>query len=391
MTADPPASAGFLEPPLDDRGGRDAGALPGRQRPESGGWRGLLRWSATDAPVALLLTAGIAAGPQGINLLPSAALSLLDAIVPVALAALGALVGLSVGDRRLGDARLLAAAGSASLVTVLVIAAGFGAAVTGALSPLAPASWILLLAGGICGATSLTLPSDEASGPQNAATRFVELGVLLPIAGGGILLAWLGADTALSAAGRLWHACAATLAVAAAAWLLLTTVRTEVEERIYAASALLLVGGVAVALSFSALFGGVIAGLVWRLAGRHPRETVQRDVLFLQHPLLVLVLLVAGARADLSPMTLGIGAVYVALRITGQLAAGVVGRRIIGSGAPRDLGREGLPPGVFGVGFALNVLGAAGADGSLLLSVVVVGTIGSAIVGAFLPPRSGNP
>lgn len=387
MTADPPASSAFLEPPLDDRGG-DAGSLAGRQGREPGGWRGLLRWSATDAPVALLLTAGVAAGPQGINLLSAAVLSLLDAIVPVALAALGALVGLNVGDRRLGDARLLAAAGSASFATVIVIAAGLGAAVTGSMSPLTQSSWILLLAGGICGATSLTLPSDEASEPQSAARRFVELGVLLPIAAGGILLASLGADSAMGAAGRLLHACAATLAVAAAAWLLLTKVRTETEERIYAASALLLVGGVAVALSFSALFGGVLAGLVWRLAGRHPRETVQRDVLFLQHPLLVLVLLVAGARADLSPMTLAIGAVYVALRVTGHLAGGAVARRIIGISAPRDLGRDGLPPGVFGVGFALNVILVAGADGSLLLSVVVVGTIGSAIVGALLPSRS---
>ena len=388
MTADPPASSPFLEPPIDARRIGDAGLQPVTQGREPGGWRGLLRWSATDAPVALLLTAGIAAGPQGINLTSSAVLSLLDAIVPVALAALGALVGLTVAGRRLGDARWLAAASSASLVTIIVIAAGFGAAVSGSMSPMTQSAWILLLAGGICGATSLTLPSEDASEPRSAARRFVELGVLLPIAAGGLLLAWLGAGTIIGAGGRLLHASAATMAVAAAAWLLLTKVRTETEERIYAAAALLLVGGVAVALSFSALFGGVVAGLVWRLAGRHPRETVQRDVLFLQHPLLVLVLLVAGARADLSPMTLAIGVVYVALRVTGQLAAGIVACRIIGSSAPRDLGREGLPPGVFGVGFALNVIGADGVDGSLLLTVVVVGTIGSAIVGAFLRSRS---
>ena len=49
-------------------------------------WRRSLGWSATSAPVALLLVAGITFGPHGINLLSPAALSLLDPGVPVALA-----------------------------------------------------------------------------------------------------------------------------------------------------------------------------------------------------------------------------------------------------------------------------------------------------------------
>jgi Kef-type K+ transport system membrane component KefB len=170
--------------------------------------------------------------------------------------------------------------------------------------------------------------------------------------------------------------------------LLLTRASSETEERVFAVSALLLVGGVAAALSLSALFGGLVAGLLWRYTGRHPRETIRRDVLFVQHPLLVLVLLVAGARADLSSSTLALGVGYVVLRVAGQLAAGRVARRVAGVNALRDLGLHLLPPGVFGVGLALNAVSVVGADTSMLLAAVVVGTIGSELVAVLLPPRS---
>jgi sarcosine oxidase gamma subunit len=100
------------------------------------------------------------------------------------------------------------------------------------------------------------------------------------------------------------------------------------------------------------------------------------------------VLLVAGARAELSSAALALGVGYVVLRVAGQLAAGTVARRVLGAGAPRDLGLHLLPPGVFGVGFALNGVSVVGADASMLLAVVVVGTIGAELVAALLPPRS---
>src|SRR3990172_7892179 len=85
-----------LDGPVDDARGQALGP-DGR---ESRSWRRSLGWSATSAPVALLLVTGIAFGPQGISLLSPAVLSFLDPVVPVALAALGVLLGLGVGDRR---------------------------------------------------------------------------------------------------------------------------------------------------------------------------------------------------------------------------------------------------------------------------------------------------
>jgi hypothetical protein len=79
---------------------------------------------------------------------------------------------------------------------------------------------------------------------------------------------------------------------------------------------------------------------------------------------------------------------YVALRAAGQLAAGSVSSRVAGVIGLRDLGLHLLPPGVFGVGFALNAVSIVGADASMLLAVVVVGTIGSELVAILWSPRS---
>ena len=273
-------------------------SLPGPFDDPSRRWRRLMVWSATSTPVALLLSAGVAFGPLGINLLPAPTMPLLDAAVPVALAGLGVLVGLSVGDGRADAGPTFKAASLAAAVTILVVAAGFGA-VAFATLPVSSPFWILILAGGICAATSLTLPADDPLEPRSSVTRVIELGVLLPIVAGGLLLAWLATDTPAGVAILVVQACGVTLALAGAAWLLLTRTSSETEERVFAVAALLLVGGAAAALSSSALFGGLVAGGFWRYAGRHPRTTISRDVLFVQHPLLVLVLLMAGARAEL--------------------------------------------------------------------------------------------
>ena len=361
------------------------GQVLGPDGRSSRSWRRLLVWSATSAPVGLLLTAGIAFGPRGINLLSPATLPFLDPVVPVALAALSVLVGLGVGGR--ADRRVFGAACLVAAVTMIVVSAGFAVAILGPMSSMAPPASTLILISGICAATSLTLPAGNPLEPRGTASRVIELGVLLPIVAGGLTLAWLHTGSSAGAALLVAQACGVTVALAAAGWLLLTRASSETEERVFAVSALLLVGGVADALSLSALFGGLVAGVFWRYAGRHPRETIGRDVLFVQHPLVVLVLLVAGARADLSSASLALGVGYVVLRVVGLLAGGTMARHVAGGNAPRDLGLYVLPPGVFGVAFALNAVSIVGADASMLLAAVVVGTIGSELVAPLFPPR----
>ncbi len=364
-----------------ETGPGDAGADP---RPH--GWRQILGWSGSSAPVAVLLLAGIGLGPRGINLL-SPVMPLLDPSVPVALAALGVLVGLGLGDRRTDERRLFFAAGLHSLVIMLVVSGGV-AAVAMTVTPLEPPMfWTVILVCGICAATSLTLPSGDPLEPRTPVRRLQELGVLLPILAGGLALAWIRAGTPLAALTLIAQASGVTIMLALAAWLLLGRASSETEERVFAVSALLLVSGVADALSLSALLGGLIAGVFWRFAGRQPRETIRRDVLFVQHPLLVLVLLLAGARAELSSASLLLGAGYLGARLIAQLAGCALTHRVAGASTPGELRLHLLPPGVFGVAFALNAVSVLGAEASIAHAAVVAGTIGSELVAVVMRTR----
>lgn len=343
-------------------------------------WRDLLVWSASSAPVALLLVAGVALGPDGANLLSTAVLSALEPVVPIAVAGLGVLVGLNVGERRPDDRHGFAAAALGAVTTMAVVAAGFAIFARLVATPLGTESWPMIVSAGICAASSLTLPAANPLDPRSAVARIAGLGVLVPIVAGGFLLAGLRSDSPAQALLLVVQVSGITLALAAAAWLLLTRVSSPTDERVTALSALLLIGGVGEALSLSSLFSGLIAGVFWRYAGGRPRDSIGRDVLFVQHPLLVLVLLVAGARADFSAPVLALGAAYLVLRVAGQLAGGIVTGRTADIDASRDLMPLLLRPGVFGVAFALNVASASAPGAPTLLAVVVAGTIASELV-----------
>jgi hypothetical protein len=340
--------------------------------------------------VALLLLSGLAFGPHGAKLLSAALLSALDPVVPIAVAVLGVLVGLSVGDRQPDDGRVFAAAVLGAVTSMIVVSTGFAAVVLSATSPPAANSWGLIVAAGICAASSLALSAANPLELRSVTTRLVGLGVFVPIVIGGFLLARLGVGASTGAFVLVAEASGVTLALAAAAWLLLSRVSSDTEERVIAVSALLLIGGVGEALSLSALFSGLVAGLFWRYAGGRPRDSIGRDVLFVQHPLLVLVLLVAGARAELSLTSLGLGMAYLALRLVGQLAGATAAGRAARVNPPRDVVLHFISPGVFGVAFALNAASAIDQGGSVLLAAVVVGTIGSELVTRFLSPWSAS-
>jgi hypothetical protein len=342
-------------------------------------------WSATSAPIAFLLLAGIALGPQGINLLSSSLVASLDPVIPVALATFGVLIGLAVGDRRTSAGRVIGAACLDNAVTTFAVAAGMAVVMTtGALG--AEFSWPLLVALAICASTSLTLPAGTHLEPRSTATRISELGVVFPIISGGFLLAWSGTHNAWAAAVLLAQASGLTLILAIATWLLLTRTSSEMEQRVISVAALLLVGGAAGALALSALFGGWVAGVSWRSVGPTPRELITRGILFVQHPILVLVLLMAGARAEISTATIIVGTIYVVVRAVAKLAAATFVNRLAADDA-RELEGRLLSPGVYGVAFALNVLSVGGPEASWLLASVVVGTIGSELV-ALLIARS---
>lgn len=347
----------------------------------------LASWSASSVPVASLLLVGLGLGPRGLSLLSPGVLSLLDPAIPVALAALAALVGMSLPLRERTDGRVLVMAIASAGITTLVVAG----AVLLVLPPLLVERSIPLpmLAGalGLCAASSLAVPGQNTAARRSAFRRLADLEVVLPIVAGGALLGILHDGWATSAFIRASLAVIMTVLLSGGAWLLLARATSESEQRVFALAAMLLIGGIADYLSLSALFVGVVAGTVWLLAGGQPRESLHRDTLYIQHSLIVLILVVAGARADLSLASFALAVAYLALRTTGRLLGASVASRLSGAREPRLAGLQLLSPGMFGVALALDLNRSAGTSANVLLSTVVLGTIGSEIVAALWRPR----
>jgi hypothetical protein len=356
--------------------------------PQSGprSWRRLLQWSATSVPVGLLLLSGIAMGPQGLSVLSSETLALLAPAIPVALVTLGVLLGLSV---RIGaEPRDIAGAATVeAALTIAVVWGGFAALAAEYPPALGTSTAVLAAAAGIAAASSLTLPTSDPLEPRSAATRLLEVDGLLAVLAGAAVLAWVHAGSVGGAVLALAAAFGVVVGVAIAARLLLTAAASETEERVITMAVLLLVGGVAHALSMSALSLGVVAGVCWRSVARRAVEAIRRDVLFVQHPLLVLVLIVAGASASVAPLPLALGAAYAVLRTVSRLAAGAAITRARGDRLHPTLGRYLLPPGVFGVAFALNAASMWGTSAAVLLDTVVAGTIAAELIAFVLPAR----
>ncbi len=334
------------------------------------------RWSLTRLPMAPLLLVGLVLGPQGLALLTPAALAAIDPVLPVALATLGALAGLMPGLQ----GHLRRSFGVASLtvcVTGLTVVAGF--AVGGAVLA-GPADagmgwlstdWLLPLVLGVSAASSLVVPAEHGVGEAKS-TASLESEALASVVAGGLVVAFTRQGSALATGAWLLQACGVVVLLGLAGWLMLRKNVDVTEHRLFMVATLLLVGGAADALSFSALLGGVCAGLLWRAAGGSSRDSLQTGMRDALPPLIAVVLLVAGARAQVSTATIGLAFGYACLRTIGRTSAGIVAVRVGLRPAPRA---HMLAPGLFGLAFSLNAARALGGDAVVAHSVVALGTI----------------
>ena len=363
--------------PLDGRL-RSSGGTADRVRRRWASRRLALGLSPTPRPGLVLLLVGMALGPHGIGVLSTSVAAALDPAVSVALAALGAIVGLDLHVRRPGDARLFGAASVEAAATILVVAAGV--IIVHALSTVPePAPWLLALMLGICAAPSSTAADTADKSYHVLASRLGDLDDVLPIVLGVTAVAWTRSGTALAVAGLIGQGGVIALAIAFATGLLMTQAPSESEQRVFAIGALLLLGGAAAHLSLSALFMGLLAGVFWNVTGTPARDRIERDMRYLQHPLVVLLLVVAGSRLDLSTRWWGLVLAYIVLRIIGKLIGSRLAGRVAGRELPHDVGFSLSAPGVVGIAIALNVLqaGEGSVPGATMFSIVIAGSLGS--------------
>jgi hypothetical protein len=357
----------------------DGGSDPDAHR---GPWRFTRRLalglSPTPALGLFVLLLGVALGPHGLSVMSRPVLSYLDPMASVALATLGVLVGFGLDVRRPHEGRLLAAASLEAGLTMVLVGAGVLVMLSIWAAPVALAPWLLALLLGICASASATTAAEASDSSRVLAAHIGDLDDLLPIVVGGIALAWMRDGSLASAVWLTAQSLCLALVVAVAAWLLVSQASADDEKRVFTIGSLLLLGGAAEALSLSALLTGLVAGIFWNLASDPAGDHIRRDVYYVQHPAVVLLLVIAGAHLDYSRLLPSLAVVYLVLRTTAKIAGGWLLERILAFDLTAHVGPRLISPGVVGVAFALNALLAGGSERmALVFAVVVVGSLGS--------------
>lgn len=326
-------------------------------------------------PAIIFLPLGVLLGPTGLDLITGDVRTLLDLSVTLALTLLGVFVGLAFGRELPGAGRLLAAASLESAVTILAVAGATGYLVVSTGLPLDASAIIIALALGLCASASSATSADPDADPAAAvATRVADLDDILPIVvAAGIFTVATGTGT-----DRWWIALTpigAGVITGLIGWLLFERAQSAAERGVYVLGTLALAGGAAAYLGVSPLSVGLVAGVVWVLAPGRADRVVQDDLGKLQHPLVVLLLVSAGALWMPSAAGAWLLVPFLLFRLAGKVAGGWLAARVVGDVHPGDLAAYLMSPGVIGIAFALNlrqILPAA--SGEALLWAVAIGT-----------------
>jgi hypothetical protein len=267
-----------------------------------------------------------------------------------------------------------------------------GALLVHALSPSSSLAnpWLFALLLGLCASSSST-PAEATEARQSAELRIGDLDDVLPIVLGALALAWAREGTAGASTWVFTQSVVIALMIALAARLLVAQTSLDSEQRVFAIGALLLLGGTAAQLSLSALFVGFLAGVFWNAAGPPALDALARDMRYLQHPLTVLLLIVAGSRMTFSAGLAGLVIAYVVLRTAAKLVGGWLAATAVAPELPREVGFHLASPGIVGIAFALNTLQARGdlAIASTLFTIVVAGSLASDLLSLLASRREG--
>ncbi len=327
------------------------------------------------APSLLFVLIGIALGPQSLGLISVNVLAQLDPVISVALAVLGIYIG--AGALAVRDRRMIAWLGGATAQALIAFAAVGGAMYVLLVRwqlplPLPPAAAAAVL--GLCSAASAAVGLDRAASDRaRAATHLADLDDLPLVVLGTILVPQLAGRTAIGTAIAL--ALAAGVMVGIAGALLFAGAKNAPERGVFVAGTVTLLAGAAAYAGASPLSTGCVAGLVWALwPGSSTTSLVDSDLRRLQHPLVALLLLIAGASIQFTFALLWVVGPLVLFRLTGKLLGSMAVARALGA-SPAVVAAILAPPGVFGIALALNIQQVLTTGDALLVSAIAVSTV----------------
>ena len=353
-----------------------------------GGWlwlprrRPALGVQATVVPTLLFVLLGAALGPHGFNILTNAAVDHLQAVVWVALAVIGVFIGLGMfAVAADADSGIFVSGAITAAVTIATVAGGlYGLVWQSSITlPVDPLAGCILI--GTCASVSAAVQTVDGASPEvRRAARLADLDdVPLLVLGVTLLTAVVGGSVAL----RLLVTIAAGGAIGLAGCLLFERA-SEAERGVFVTGAVLLLAGIGAYLGTSPLLSGCVAAVVWvRVPGSADRISA-RDLRTLQHPLVALLLIVAGAMVEWSVTVLWITGCTVILRFAAKLLATVVAAPLARV-SPSMLAVVLLQPGIMGIALAVSAGQLLGGDYDWLVSSVTVSAVVSEVLAAFMP------
>lgn len=337
--------------------------------------------------VTLLLLAGFAVGPSGLDWLPSFTTQWFPVLTDVALAMIGFLLGHNLTRGRLGElGRSVLTMSIGEVVTTALL-------VFGVLKLFGVSTEVALLLAGIAPATAPAATVDVVH-EYGARGRFTTtlLGIVAIDDAWGLLIFILLLSVAQGVAAADGEAFASLLSGAweiagavglgAALGLLMAfltgRIRPGEPTQAEALGVVILTAGLAEWLEVSYVLAAIVLGaVVANFAKHHTRPF--RAIEGIEWPFLILFFLLAGAALHLEALAGagGLAAAYIGLRVAGRVLGTRLGGRVAGTEPKtrRWIGLALLPQAGVAVGMALLAAQRFPEIGDMLLSVVLGSTV----------------
>lgn len=347
---------------------------------------------AVTPPALIFLPIGYALGQQGLGWIGPNTLAHLDAAMGVSMAVVGCFIGMHLGRDRPRGTHLMTASLLQATVTLATIAASVAWLVTVWGVETSAPTWFLAGALGICGAASAAAAEDDRAQPAHTlASQIATLDDLLPVAVGGLLLVVAQPLDPLQQVRLAGLALLVWGLLAGAGWLLFERARGGAERGVYVIGLLAVVAGSAAYLRLSPLAAGAIVGWLWRVLPGHAADIVGDGMRRLQHPLVTLLLVGAGAQVVLDGLAIWLFAPLLVFRLAGKVMGGWGAAKVVGDVAPADLGAYLISPGLIGIASALMIQQALGNDtGIAILSAVVGASLAAELLALVVLPGGGR-
>jgi hypothetical protein len=333
------------------------------------------------APALVFVPLGMALGPHALGIVTPSLIGRMEPVIAVALATLGVFVGMALDVRTRGRQRLFLAASVESVITMAVL----GATMTFLLqrwalptdTGLTLVAWMLAVAAAVSAAG---VPGDGAAPVERVATSVADLDDAGALVAGAFVTAAIASPSAGETLRIVLFTALVGLLAGIAGWLLFERARSEAERGVFVLGSLALLGGAADYMQCSPLLAGMVAGLSWTLLPGRADRIVRGDVGRFQHPLVLLLLVSAGALIHVTALAVWLLAPFVVFRLAGKVIGAWAAARLLPVTAG-DLAAYLVPPGLLGIALAINFLQVSATPTALAVATAVaLGTLASEAV-----------